>query len=124
MDSLHSLYRYRVHNPKIQDNPAERVKALTSDSVQVTLLHSSDSAIEENRLVILEDPSTALLQQQLVPIIRRALPDSARTAVNRVSSTLDTGNLSFPIASDQRINPIADDDAAQFILDHLEGKSS
>lgn len=118
VDSLRSLYRYRVHYPKIQDNPAERVKALTSDTVQVTLLHSSDSAIEENRLVTLEDPSTALLQQQLVPIIRRTLPDSARTAINRVSSTLDTGNLSFLLRLTSGSNPIADDDAAQFILDH------
>lgn len=118
VDSLRSLYRYRVHDPKIQDNPAERVKALTSDTVQVTLLHSSDSAIEENRLVTLEDPSTALLQQQLVPIIRRTLPDSARTAINRVSSTLDTGNLSFLLRLTSGSNPIADDDAAQFILDH------
>ncbi len=118
VDSLRSLYRYRVHDPKIQDDPAERVKALTSDTVQVTLLHSSDSAIEENRLVTLEDPSTALLQQQLVPIIRRTLPDSARTAINRVSSTLDTGNLSFLLRLTSGSNPIADDDAAQFILDH------
>ena len=118
VDSLRSLYRYRVHDPKIQDNPAERVNALTADTVQVTLLHSCDSAIEENRLVTLEDPSTALLQQQLVPIIRRTLPDSARTAINRVSSTLDTGNLSFLLRLTSGSNPIADDDAAQFILDH------
>ena len=118
VDSLRSLYHYRVHDPKIQDDPAERVNALTADTVQVTLLHSSDSAIEENRLVTLEDPSTALLQQQLVPIIRRTLPDSARTAINRVSSTLDTGNLSFLLRLTSGSNPIADDDAAQFILDH------
>lgn len=118
VDSLRSLYRYRVHDPKIQDNPAERVNTLTADTVQVTLLHSCDSAIEENRLVTLEDPSTALLQQQLVPIIRRTLPDSARTAINRVSSTLDTGNLSFLLRLTSGSNPIADDDAAQFILDH------
>ena len=118
VDSLRSLYRYRVHDPKIQDKPAERVNALTADTVQVTLLHSCDSAIEENRLVTLEDPSTALLQQQLVPIIRRTLPDSARTAINRVSSTLDTGNLSFLLRLTSGSNPIADDDAAQFILDH------
>ena len=118
VDSLRSLYRYRVHDPKIQDDPAERVNALTADTVQVTLLHSSDSAIEENRLVTLEDPSTALLQQHLVPIIRRTLPDSARTAINRVSSTLDTGNLSFLLRLTSGSNPIADDDAAQFILDH------
>lgn len=118
VDSLRSLYRYRVHDPKIQDDPAERVNALTADTVQVTLLHSCDSAIEENRLVTLEDPSTALLQQQLVPIIRRTLPDSARTAINRVSSTLDTGNLSFLLRLTSGSNPIADDDAAQFILDH------
>ena len=118
VDSLRSLYRYRVHDPKIQDDPAERGNTLTADTVQVTLLHSSDSAIEENRLVTLEDPSTALLQQQLVPIIRRTLPDSARTAINRVSSTLDTGNLSFLLRLTSGSNPIADDDAAQFILDH------
>lgn len=118
VDSLRSLYRYRVHDPKIQDDPAERVNALTADTVQVALLHSSDSAIEENRLVTLEDPSTALLQQQLVPIISRTLPDSARTAINRVSSTLDTGNLSFLLRLTSGSNPIADDDAAQFILDH------
>lgn len=118
VDSLRSLYRYRVHDPKIQDNPAERVNALTADTVQVTLLHSYDSAIDDNRLVTLEDPSTALLQQQLVPIIRRTLPDSARTAINRVSSTLDTGNLSFLLRLTSGSNPIADDDAAQFILDH------
>ena len=118
VDSLRSLYRYRVHDPKIQDNPAERVNALTADTVQVTLLHSCDSAIDDNRLVTLEDPSTALLQQQLVPIIRRTLPDSARTAINRVSSTLDTGNLSFLLRLTSGSNPIADEDAAQFILDH------
>ena len=118
VDSLRSLYRYRVHDPKIQDAPAERVNALTADTVQVTLLHSCDSAIDDNRLVTLEDPSTALLQQQLVPIIRRTLPDSARTAINRVSSTLDTGNLSFLLRLTSGSNPIADDDAAQFILDH------
>lgn len=118
VDSLRSLYRYRVHDPKIQDNPAERVNALTADTVQVTLLHSVDPAIDDNRLVTLEDPSTALLQQQLVPIIRRTLPDSARTAINRVSSTLDTGNLSFLLRLTSGSNPIADDDAAQFILDH------
>ena len=118
VDSLRSLYRYRVPDPKIQDDPAERVNALTADTVQVTLLHSCDSAIDDNRLVTLEDPSTALLQQQLVPIIRRTLPDSARTAINRVSSTLDTGNLSFLLRLTSGSNPIADDDAAQFILDH------
>ena len=118
VDSLRSLYRYRVHDPKIQDDPAERVNALTADTVQVALLHSCDSAIDDNRLVTLEDPSAALLQQQLVPIIRRTLPDSARTAINRVSSTLDTGNLSFLLRLTSGSNPIADDDAAQFILDH------
>ena len=118
VDSLRSLYRYRVHDPKIQDDPAERVNSLTADTVQVTLLHSCDSAIDDNRLVTLEDPSAALLQQQLVPIIRRTLPDSARTAINRVSSTLDTGNLSFLLRLTSGSNPIADDDAAQFILDH------
>ena len=118
VDSLRSLYRYRVHDPKIQDDPAERVNALTADTVQVTLLHSCDSAIDDNRLVTLEDPSAALLQQQLVPIIRRTLPDGARTAINRVSSTLDTGNLSFLLRLTSGSNPIADDDAAQFILDH------
>lgn len=118
IESLRSLYRYTVRTVKQQNDPAERVRALTDDSVQVTLLHSVNPAIDDNRLVVLEDPSSAMLQQQLVPIIRRTLPDSARNAINRVSSTLDTGNLSFLLQLTSGSNPIADDDAAQFILDH------
>lgn len=118
IESLHTLYRYTVRTVQKQNDPAERVHALTADNVQVALLHSVDPAIDDNRLIILEDPSTALLQQQLVPIIRRTLPDSARNAINRVSSTLDTGNLSFLLRLTSGSNPIADEDAAQFILDH------
>lgn len=118
IESLRSLYRYTARTVKQQNDPAERVRALTDDSVQVTLLHSVNPAIDDNRLVVLEDPSSAMLQQQLVPIIRRTLPDSARNAINRVSSTLDTGNLSFLLQLTSGSNPIADDDAAQFILDH------
>ena len=118
IESLRSLYRYTARAVTQQNDPAERVRALTDDSVQVTLLHSVNPAIDDNRLVVLEDPSSAMLQQQLVPIIRRTLPDSARNAVNRVSSTLDTGNLSFLLQLTSGSNPIADDDAAQFILDH------
>ena len=118
IESLRSLYRFTARAVTQQNDPAERVRALTDDSVQVTLLHSVNPAIDDNRLVVLEDPSNAMLQQQLVPIIRRTLPDSARNAVNRVSSTLDTGNLSFLLQLTSGFNPIADDDAAQFILDH------
>ena len=118
IESLRSLYRFTARAVTQQNDPAERVRALTDDSVQVTLLHSVNPAIDDNRLVVLEDPSNAMLQQQLVPIIRRTLPDSARNAVNRVSSTLDTGNLSFLPQHTSGSNPIADDDAAQFILDH------
>lgn len=118
IESLRSLYRFKARAVTQQNDPAERVRALTDDSVQVTLLHSVNPAIDDNRLVVLEDPSSAMLQQQLVPIIRRTLPDSARNAVNRVSSTLDTGNLSFLLQLTSGSNPIADDDAAQFILDH------
>lgn len=118
IESLRSLYRYTARTVKQQNDPAERVRSLTDDSVQVSLLHSVNPAIDDNRLVVLEDPSSAMLQQQLVPIIRRTLPDSARNAVNRVSSTLDTGNLSFLLQLTSGSNPIADDDAAQFILDH------
>ena len=118
IESLRSLYRYTARTVKQQNDPAERIRSLTDDSVQVSLLHSVNPAIDDNRLVVLEDPSSAMLQQQLVPIIRRTLPDSARNAINRVSSTLDTGNLSFLLQLTSGSNPIADDDAAQFILDH------
>ena len=118
IESLRSLYRYTARTVKQQNDPAERIRSLTDDSVQVSLLHSVNPAIDDNRMVVLEDPSSAMLQQQLVPIIRRTLPDSARNAINRVSSTLDTGNLSFLLQLTSGSNPIADDDAAQFILDH------
>ena len=92
--SLKTVYKYTVENPILNENSAERVSMLSKDTAQVVLLHSADPAIEDNRFTTLEDPQTTQLNQQLLPIARRNLPDSAREAINRVSSTLDTGNLS------------------------------
>ncbi|WP_239664748.1 glycine betaine ABC transporter substrate-binding protein [Rothia dentocariosa] len=116
--SLKTVYKYTVENPILNENSAERVSMLSKDTAQVVLLHSADPAIEDNRFTTLEDPQTTQLNQQLLPIARRNLPDSAREAINRVSSTLDTGNLSFLLRLTSGTNPIADDEAAKFLLEH------
>lgn len=115
---LKSVYKYTVDNPILNESSAERVSLLSKDAAQVVLLHSADPAIDDNRFTTLEDPQTTQLNQQLIPIARRNLPNSAREAINRVSSTLDTGNLSFLLRLTSGTNPIADDEAAKFLLEH------
>lgn len=70
------------------------VKALLDDTVQVVDLYSTTPAIEQNQLVVLEDPKNMILAQQVLPIINTPrVPDSAAEVLNRVSAKLTTADL-------------------------------
>ena len=70
------------------------VKALLDDTVQVVDLYSTTPAIEQNQLVVLEDPKNMILAQQVLPIINTSrVPDSAAEVLNRVSAKLTTADL-------------------------------
>jgi osmoprotectant transport system substrate-binding protein len=70
------------------------VKALKDGTVQAADLFTTDPAIAENGLVILEDPKQNFAAQNVVPLINKAkaTPDVA-AALNAVSAKLTTENL-------------------------------
>ena len=115
---LKNVYKYQVPATKVANESTEREQLLAKDEVQVALLHSIDPSIEDNRFTMLEDPQSTQLNQQLVPLVRQSLPSSAQEAINRVSSTLDTGNLTFLLRLTSGTNTVAEDEAAKFWLDH------
>lgn len=118
IEALKTVYKYQVPTVRVAEESSEREQLLANDTVQVALLHSIDPSIEDNRFTMLEDPQSTQLNQQLVPIIRQSLPESATEAINRVSSTLDTGNLTFLLRLTSGTNPVAEDEAAKFWLEH------
>lgn len=75
------------------------LNALTSGEVDVANIFSTDSAIETENLVLLEDTKNLYLSQNVVPIIRESMAtETVRKALNEVSAALTTDNLTKYLA--------------------------
>ena len=74
--------------------------ALLSGDVDVANVFSTDSAIETEDLVVLEDTQELYLSENILPIIRecKATDDKIVTALNDVSAALTTENLTEALA--------------------------
>ncbi len=73
---------------------AVTLDALLADKVQVADIYTTTPAIEENSLVVLEDPKNNFLAQQVVPLVNKeALGDKGIDVLNEVSSKLTTEHL-------------------------------
>ncbi|MCQ1949362.1 ABC transporter substrate-binding protein [Arthrobacter sp. zg-Y859] len=96
------------------------VDALLNDDVQVADIYTTTPAIEENGLVVLEDPKQNWPAQQVIPLIADdRVSDEARDVLNEVSAQLTTEDLialNQAVSGDQKLDPA---DAAQ---DWLEEK--
>ncbi|TQL66199.1 osmoprotectant transport system substrate-binding protein [Nocardioides albertanoniae] len=78
------------------------IAALKKGSVDVANVFTTDSAIPTNDWVVLEDPKSLFLAQNIVPLIQSdALSDEAETALNSVSEALTTDNLTDALAKVQ-----------------------
>ncbi|GAB3601897.1 ABC transporter substrate-binding protein [Kineococcus gypseus] len=75
------------------------VQALLGGDIQVANIFTTDSAIETNDLVVLEDPENVFLAQNVVPLIS-AVRDETRVAaaLNAFSATLTTEKLTEYLA--------------------------
>jgi osmoprotectant transport system substrate-binding protein len=75
------------------------IGALLDGTVDVGNVFSTDSAIEVNDLVVLEDPEDLYLAENIVPLIRSEKNDETVTeALNAVSAALTTENLTEYLA--------------------------
>jgi osmoprotectant transport system substrate-binding protein len=74
-------------------------EALLSGEADVANIFSTDSIIETENLVILEDTKNLYLSENIVPIIRESkVNDTITTALNEVSAALTTENLTEYLA--------------------------
>ncbi|GAA1299010.1 ABC transporter substrate-binding protein [Brachybacterium alimentarium] len=69
------------------------VQALTDGDVQLADLYTSDPAIAENDFVVLEDPESLILPQNVVPVVSAKLDDEAEKALNGVIAELSADDL-------------------------------
>ena len=73
--------------------------ALKKDDIQVANIFSTDSTIETDNLVVLEDTKNLFLAQNIVPVIRSSkVDDNVKSAVNEVSKALTTEDLTKYLA--------------------------
>ncbi|WP_207400538.1 ABC transporter substrate-binding protein [Actinomadura roseirufa] len=70
------------------------VKLLTKDEIQAADLFTTDPAIAQNKLVVLEDPQHVFSAQNVTPLVNKAaVNDQAKAALNAVSAKLTTQDL-------------------------------
>jgi len=76
--------------------------ALEKGDVQVANIFSTDSAIETDKLVVLEDTKNLFLAQNILPLIRSAKVNSTvEDSLNKVSEALTTEDLTTYLAKVQ-----------------------
>ncbi|GHA46108.1 glycine/betaine ABC transporter substrate-binding protein [Streptomyces tauricus] len=70
------------------------LKLLKDDKVQAANLYTTDPAIVEDKLVVLEDPKNLFSSQNVTPLVyKSAVNDKARSALNAISAKLTTEDL-------------------------------
>ncbi|WUH97065.1 ABC transporter substrate-binding protein [Spirillospora sp. NBC_00431] len=73
---------------------ATLVKLLTENKIQAADLFTTDPTIEQNKLVVLEDPKNVFSAQNVTPLVhKKSVDDKARAALNAVSAKLTTQDL-------------------------------
>jgi osmoprotectant transport system substrate-binding protein len=75
------------------------VGALEDGTIDVGNVFSTDSAIETNDWVVLDDPENLYLSQNILPLIQSdAVTPEVEEALNGVSEALTTDNLTAALA--------------------------
>jgi len=95
------------------------LEALLSGEVDVANIFSTNSAIETEGLVVLEDTKNLYIAQNIVPVISESVSnDTIETALNAVSAALTTENLTAALAQVTVDKMSSADVATQFLADN------
>lgn len=99
------------------------VKSLKDGKVDAVNLFTTQSAIEQNNFVALEDPKNLFLPQNVTPLINSdKATDEVKQTLNAISGTLDTEKLKTLVAQVEVEKQDAATVAKQFLAD--EGLTS
>ena len=91
---LRSVYGVEAEVTPVEDSGGPlTVKALTDGTVDVADIYTSDPSIEDNALVVLDDPKHLILPQNVVPLVSAGLGAKAVVALNAVQAVLTTDEL-------------------------------
>lgn len=69
------------------------LNALLDGEAEIANIYTADPAIEENDLVVLEDPEELILPQNLFPLVSSAVDEEAQAALEEVSAALTQEEL-------------------------------
>jgi len=96
------------------------VKALTGNTVTTANIFSTSPSIEQNNLVVLEDPKNVFLAANVVPLVAsQKMSDELKTVLDAVSAKLTTEaliELNTAVEGNQGVDP--DEAAEKWIKDN------
>lgn len=69
------------------------VKALKDSDIQLANIYSSDPALADGTLRVLDDPKGLFLASHVVPLASSRVNDDAAAVINRVSAAMDAEDL-------------------------------
>ena len=96
------------------------VKALTSNAITAANIFSTAPSIEQNKLVVLEDPENVFLAANVVPLVAsQKMSNDLKTVLDAVSAKLTTEaliELNTAVEGNQGIDP--DEAAEKWIKDN------
>ncbi len=92
---LEKIYGATFKQFKPYASPAVKVKDLNDNKIQVASFFTTEAAIPDNGYVMLEDPQSMILPQNVVPLVRAdvASNTAAVDAINAVQKALTTEEL-------------------------------
>ena len=91
---LAQTYGVSVDFTPIEDSGGPlTVKALKDGDIQLANIYSSDPALAEGTLTVLEDPDGLFLASHVVPLASSRVNDDAAAVINRVSAAMDAEDL-------------------------------
>ncbi|KNC18557.1 glycine/betaine ABC transporter substrate-binding protein [Arthrobacter sp. RIT-PI-e] len=95
------------------------LQALLNDDVQAADIYTTTPSIDDNDLLVLEDPENNFIAQQVVPLINLdTVGEDAREVLDRVSAELTTDDLlalNREVSGEEKRNP--SDAAADWLAD-------
>lgn len=93
-EGVKSVYGVDLSVVPVEDSGGPlTVKALTDGDVQLADIYTADPAIVENDLVVLEDPESLILPQNVVPVVSEKVDEAAATAIDGVLAQLSANDL-------------------------------
>ncbi len=91
---LSQTYGVTVGFTPIEDSGGPlTVKALKDGDIQLANIYSSDPALADGTLRVLDDPKGLFLASHVVPLASSRVTDDAAAVINRVSAALDAQDL-------------------------------